>query len=31
MSADTSNRIPDEMLADVLAEATRLHAEATAG
>jgi hypothetical protein len=25
------NRIPDEMLADVLAEATRLHAEATAG
>jgi hypothetical protein len=31
MSANLSNRIPDEMLADVLAEATRLHAEATAG
>jgi hypothetical protein len=31
MPASVSNRIPDEMLADVLAEATRLHAEATAG
>jgi hypothetical protein len=28
---NTQNRIPDEMLADVLAEATRLHAAATAG
>ncbi len=28
---NTQNRIPDEMLADILAEATRLHAAATAG